>query len=92
MCFYIQDLIDLSTLWGGQTPSLLNIRILLGTMLGLCWRFFAHLGALGRFLGASWALLPLLAAFVVALGWFLCVLDRSGLDLGGFGKLQNLIF
>ena len=33
--------------------------------------------ALGRF----WALL---AAFVVALGWFVCVLERSGLDFGGF--------
>ena len=77
---------------GGQGPSLLNIRTLLGTMLGLCWHFVAHLGALGRFLGASWALLPLLAAFVVALGWFLCVLDRSGLDFEGLGRLQNLIF
>ncbi len=40
---------------------------------------------LGRFLGT-------LAAFVFALGWVLCALDRSGLDLGGFGKLQNIIF
>ena len=61
-------------------------------MLGLRWHFFAHLGALGFFLGASWALLALLAAFVVALGWFLCVLDRSGLDFEGLGRLQNLIF
>ena len=69
-----------------------KILMICGAMLGLCWHFFGHLGALGRFLGASWALLALLAAFVVALGWFLCVLDRSGLDFEGLGKLQNLIF
>ena len=35
-------------------------------------------------LGASWAHLAHLAAFVVALGWFFWVLDRSGVDFGGF--------
>ena len=40
--------------------------------------------ALGRFLA-------LLAAFVVALGWFLGVLDRSGLDFGGFGEVPGMV-
>ena len=35
-------------------------------------------------LGASWAHLAHLAAFVVALGCFLKVLDRSGVDFGEF--------
>ncbi len=33
--------------------------------------------------GPSWTHFALPAAFVVALGWFLCVLGRSGLDFGG---------
>ena len=45
-------------------------------MLEPCWRHFSPLGA-------SWAHFALLAAFVVALAWFLCVLGRSGLDFGG---------
>ena len=34
-------------------------------------------------MGASWTLLALLAAFVVAVSRFLCVLRRPGLDFGG---------
>ena len=45
--------------------------------MGPCWHYFS-------LLGASWKLSMLLAAFVVALGFFLCVLNRSGLDFGGF--------
>ena len=40
--------------------------------------------ALGRFLA-------LLAAFVVALGWFWCVLDRSGLGFEGFGEVPGMV-
>ena len=35
-------------------------------------------------LGASWEHLAHLAAFFVALGWFLWILDRSWVDFGGF--------
>ena len=42
---------------------------------GACWHRFS-------LLGASWASFSSLAAFVVALGRFLCVLGRSGLDFG----------
>ena len=45
-------------------------------MLEPCWRHFS-------LLGASWAHLVPLAAFVVALGRFWCVLERPGLDFGG---------
>ena len=44
--------------------------------MGPCWRHFS-------LLGASWAHLVPLAAFVVALGRFWCVLGRPGLDFGG---------
>ena len=43
--------------------------------------------ALGRFLGASWAHLAHLAAFVVTLCPFLHVLGRSGFD---FGRVWNV--
>ena len=46
-------------------------------MLDPCWHYFS-------LLGASWAHFASLAAFVAALGRFLCVLERSGLDFGGF--------
>ena len=42
-------------------------------------------------LGASWLLLALAAAFVVALGWFLCVLDRFGFDFGGFWEVPGMV-
>ena len=77
---------------GGPAISTdLNFVTSVGAMLALFFALGRFLGALGCFLGASWALLALLAAFVVALGWFLCVLDRSGLDFEGLGRLQNLI-
>ena len=44
--------------------------------LGPCWHYFS-------LLGASWAHFARLAALVVALGLFLCVLGGSGLDFGG---------
>ena len=44
-------------------------------LLGPCWPYFS-------LLGTSWAHFALPAAFVVALGRFLCVLGRSGLDFG----------
>ena len=51
-----------------------------GVLLGGSWASFF---ALGRFLGASSAHFAHLAAFVVAISRFLCVLGRSGLDFGG---------
>ena len=54
-------------------------------MLEPCWRHFSSLGV-------SWAHFALLAAFVVALGWFFCVLDHSGLDFGGFGEVPGMVF
>ena len=48
------------------------------TTLPPCWD---HVGTILR----SWALLASPAAFVVALGWFLRVLQRSGVDFGASG-------
>ena len=45
-------------------------------MLEPCWHYFSLLGAPGT-------LFARLAALVVALGLFLCVLGGSGLDFGG---------
>ena len=57
-----------------------------------CWDRFS-------LLSASWAHLVPLTAFVGALGRFLCVLGRSGLDFGGFRgvpgefwRLRGVIF
>ena len=44
--------------------------------MGPCWHYFS-------LLGASWAHFAVLPAFAVALGRFLRVLDRAGLDFGG---------
>ena len=49
----------------------------LARLLEPCWLHFS-------LLGASWAHSLSLAALVVALRRFLCVLGRSGLDFGGF--------
>ena len=55
---------------GPPTPRGLNL-------VRPCWLHFS-------LLGASWAHSLSLAALVVALRRFLCVLGRSGLDFGGF--------
>ena len=47
--------------------------------------------ALFSLLGASWALLLFLAAFLVAFGRFLRVLGRSELDFGGFRVAQKRV-
>ena len=61
-------------------------------MLNPCWRYFSLWGASGAHFAR-------LAAFVVALGLFLRVLGRSGLDFGGVGdapwrvlETQNTVF
>ena len=50
-----------------------------------CWHHFS-------LLGASWAHLASLAAFVVVLGCFWCVSGRSGLDFGGSRGVRGLFW
>ena len=59
---------------------------------GSCWLIFRSWALLGRVFLLFWR-------FVATLGWFWCVLARSGLDFGGFRvapgrvlELQGLIF
>ena len=65
-----------STLGGGQPGKRIKDPKLCYAM---CTLFFP----LGPFLGAPGTLFARLAALVVALGLFLCVLGGSGLDFGG---------
>ena len=61
---------------GGPEAKASKIREGFLAQLGPCWHYLSLLGAPGT-------LFARLAALVVALGLFLCVLGGSGLDFGG---------
>ena len=61
-------------------------------MLGPCWHYVGSFFALGSLFACLARLLTASSALSARLGLFCCVLERSGIDFGGFRDGPGMVF